>query len=131
MKYHNDGRACSGHRAGKPPITATTERHTNNNGDREDCAGILRARANDEERSVSVDEEGKGVALKRHDFQIRDAIEVSCIVGAYCVAKFERTSTDDEIRNGQIDSFSRLFATNASNDLCRSFGDPSAPESCV
>ena len=78
-----------------------------------------------EDRCVSSNREGKRAAkkLKRDDFQIRDAIEVARIVGADRVAEFQRARADDQIDEGQIDSFNCLFSTNARDDFRCRFGD--------
>ena len=78
-----------------------------------------------EDRCVSSNREGKRAAkkLKRDDFQIRDAIEVARIVGADRVAEFQSARADDQIDEGQIDSFSRLFSTNARDDFRCGFRD--------
>src|SRR5215471_12577341 len=76
-----------------------------------------------EDRRRIGDRGGKGAQLKGDNLQIGNSVEVPRVIGTDRVTKFQRTRADDEIRNGQIDSFSCLFATNASNDLCRCLGD--------
>ena len=45
-----------------------------------------------------VEREGKEAQLKGDDLQIRNAIAVPRVVGADRIAEFERTRTNDEIR---------------------------------
>ena len=65
----------------------------------------------------------EGRRLKRDDLQTGNSVEVTDIVGSDRVAEFQSARTDDQIRKRQIDSLSRLFSTDASDDFRCGLGD--------
>jgi len=61
--------------------------------------------------------------LKGDDSQIWNAVEVTRIVRADRVAEFQSARADDEIDEGQVDSFSCFFTTNTRDDFRGRFRD--------
>ena len=55
--------------------------------------------------------------LEREDFQAWNAIEVTGVVRADRVAKFQSTRADDQVGEGQIDPLGCLLAADARDDL--------------
>jgi hypothetical protein len=56
-------------------------------------------------------------ALEREDSQAGDAVEVTGVVRADRIAKFQSARADDQVGERQIHSVSRLLAANPGDDL--------------